>query len=937
MTDFIRMRFRVLVIGIICLSRPDFALNGAEPSRPRPLHILADKWGQAELMRNICARYEFYYRMSYGLPPECLAECHTILIAGGRSIAKLDRERLLEFLKGGGNLILPGRNAHPYFTILPEVLGANAQLTTASAPGFTTQEHPLFDAEEEELEDLFLEDEAGEDATDKDKDGWSTTLFGTVLSKASGGQALVRWEEQVAVWVKDVGKGKVVFLADAIAPLTEIKSKVCVLPTYEEFLAKLFRFLGVPTLAEAASGYGRSVVWQRDPPLEGGRTLLPPYPASDGEVVGALKLRMGQNEHERMPFYTTVPFTPDDVQVTIEPFRGQGTTIPAEQVKIGFQGRLHKNYRGPLVYIRWLGNGETIAFGTAVTTWWLSVWTKNVPPGQYRGLVKIRLGKQGLAVPVEVSVDEAFIPTRKPFRYDAEFYYYKPPEGKVIEALEELGVDFFLGGLVSYGTMGPRVRATGESLIDFARKSPEPLRDQLPLTDFSGWLGRGDRLLQELIRHNITRFRTYGFFGCPPNGFLPLTRALYHDESLDADSLENNRVIIAVMREISRFFREKGYRHYYTKHMDEWGGDAIDAYLRVAIPLARAGWSNVANPNPRTPLANRVQRRRLWPYIHLYWMEDEPELWYDLMRLEPLLPGSEMRREYYTVITGSVWWYLGYLSGPKFAWAHAYRGYSGLHQHGWRRWTYESYNALYLEEKQQYCPSMGILMMAEGIEESQYGHVLRDMVAHLERDARTKGNAVELRRKWHEVVSESPDALLPVVKDRVVKPGATRADFVKAKTTTFALLAEASKAMKQIGVKPTLRWSDFVFVENGAPKATLLHSAQAKAAADALREQIMSETGVEMSARELPADPAAWSQLKNSVVLVNGVDAALNAKVGKHLDGTVNSRYPGEGTYVIHKDGLGNLWVVARDADTLHLGSMNLMRTSDLEPCWFRP
>jgi len=902
--------------------------------------ILGGEMGQSDLMRNVCARYRYYYRMSFRLDAARLGECHTVVMARGGTVTGMNRENLSEFLRKGGNLILPGGLAKPFLALLPDVFGPEAKLTSASAPGFRAADHPLFGKEEEEDEEEMFDEaedeEADEAETETDKQGWSTTLFGTVLTKASGGQALVRWGEHAAVWVKDVGKGKVVFLADGVFPLSEIKSKVCVVPVYEEFLDRLFAFIGVPRLDEAVAKYGKSVVWQRDPGLEGGRALQPPFPTSEDEIVERLAVCLGRNEHERIPFYTSVSFEPERAKVTISALQGAGGTIPPAHVKIGTQGRPSGNYRGPLVYIRWLDNGETLGFASPVMTWWLSVWARDVSPGTYDGTVELALGKERFRLPLKVVVDEARIPERRPFRYDAEFYYYRPPEPGVMPALQELGIDFFIGGVVGYSTAGPVVRSTGKSLIDFARKSKVPLRDKIPPLDFSGWLGRGDLYTQELLRHNITRFRTYAFWGFTPKAFVSLTQGLYRDERLEETSPENERTIIAVMREISRFFREKGYLKYYTKHMDEWSGTAIDGYLRVAIPLAKAGWSNVGNPNPRTPLSNRVQRRRLWPYIHLYWMEDEPELWYDLQRLEPFLPGSEMRREYYTVITGSVWWYVGYLMGSRVAWGYAYRGYSGIHQHGWRRWTYETYNALYLKEKQQFCPSMGILMMAEGIEESQYVHVLKDMIAHLDGNPATRDKATELRAKLGRIVGESPDALLTVVKDWVRKPGLTRAHFTRARNLVFGLLAEARKALQSVEIKPTLRWGDFHLVRDGARSAVILHSGRPEVAAG-MGRQILLETGVALPLGQLPADQREWAKLNGKVILIDSTDRELFGKVSAHLGGIVNERYPRDGAYVIHEDEAGNLWTVGKGSEVLALGTMNVLRVSDLSPCWYRP
>jgi hypothetical protein len=919
---------------LCCLGRT----AGAEGWQTKPLLILADKRGQADVMRNICARYRYFYQMSASLPADKLAQCHTVIVANGGGISGANHDNLTEFLKQGGNLLLPGRNAGPFLGRLPEVFGPEARLAQASAPGFALAKHPLFPQKEVDDEAAMAEEdeETGTAGKGRRKDGWDTTLYGTVLSKPLGGQALVYGGDQAAVWLKPVGNGKVVFLADGVFPLVEVKSKVCVVPGYDEFLDRLFQFLAVPTLEKAAGEYGKSVVWQRDPPLEGGRTLLPPFPASENEVVDKLVLHVGQNEHERIPFHTTVPFVPQQVEVVVGEFvRQGGGAIPPDRVKIGCQGRLSESYRGPLIYIRWLDNGEKLAFGSPVMTWWLSVRTGDVA-GIYKGQVDLKLGEQSFSIPVEVNVEEACIPLRRPFRYDVEFYVSQLPEGKSLPALEELGVDFFVGGMPESSLMDPAVRSTGESLAVLARKAQKPLRDDLPLLDFSGWLGRGDLFLQDLLRHNITRFRTYQFLGCGSGSFVPLTQALFRDDSLSVASPENERTIVAVMREARRFLSEKGILGCYSKYMDEWAGTEVDAYLKVAVPLAKAGWRNVANPNPRTPLANRAQRRRLWPFIHLYWMEDEPELWYDLIRLEPSLPGKEFQREYYTVLASSVWWYLGYLTGPQFAWGCAYRGYSGLHQHGWRRWTYETYNAIYLPEKQQYCPSMGILMMAEGIEESQYGHILREMIAYLAKQPQTKDKALELEKKWHGVVGESPEALLPVVKDVVWRPGLTRAEFTKAKLQVLGLLAEARQALGEVGVRPTMRWGEFDFVRDGKPQVTIVATSPSRAA-ELLRRAIALEAGVELPVEEMPADPAQWPRVQDKAVLVEGSDADLLQKVESHLRGAVSRRYPQEGAYVIHQDERGNLWVVARGAETLALGVENLIQAADLVPCWYRP
>ena len=923
----------ILCLVLLCLISPL-----ATSETPKPLLVVAGDGAMQNVFLNFGARYPFYYRTRSVLTGDQLGQAGVIAMTQGGAIRDVQGADLTGWVKGGGRLIVVG-DFQPWLELLRPLLGPKVEIRPAPPMELEAEEHLLLNGGEED--DPFDEEVRG-------LLNWSSIPFSKMLAGPEGGESLLHAGECSAVWLKTIGEGSVLYLARELFPPFPMKGDhwSFAVKTHDAFLTNLLTYLRVPTMAEAAStAAGPPVAWYREPPpglLEGGRTLFPPIPASPDERLTALRVLAGRNEHERRAFFTTVAFAPEGARATVGPLRGPQSTIPTAGVKVGYQGRPEPDYRGPLCFIRWLQPGETIANPGPVVTWWLDVYTGQSRPGKYRGEIRFEFDKQSLTLPVEVEIDPARIPRRRPFHFSAEFcvtHLERSWRDSWPAHWQELGIDFFTGGQLLSPELDPVVRQDGRRLSEHAREARRPLADQLPLLDFSNSAtGRWDRVMDECLRRRLTIFRTYYYGGVPLTKFTSLSKQLYRREDLTDSSPEVRATAGAVMREYGRFLREKGFRNYYSKCMDEWPSLYLENYLAYSKTLHEAGWGNVANPDVMSVLANRVARERVWPYVDLYWIEGRAAFWYDLQRISPIRPNPKgMRRGFMSFYTGSYWWDRGYLDGPRKGWASAWRRHIGFHLHGWGlRGKYSADNVYLLKDMTEVCPAMNLVMMAEGMDDAQYGVVFQDLLDHLRAEAVTRADAERLTGEWNALVGESPESRLRVKGEVIATEGVTRGDFIQARRDLFRMLAEAHRAVRRLKIAPTLRWGPFRIVTEGKPTATLLHDSDSAEAASEFAARVKAETGVGLSVVRLPADAPDRRELSNCIVFVNTRSGGF-ASVSKTLNGGINRRYPAEGTYAIFEDEPGNLWVAAGTAEVQTLGVMNLLRASELLPMWFDP
>jgi len=891
-----------------------FVAQAAHSTDAKPLRIVAGYGQTAAIFFGVPQRYPYYYRLPYGaLTEEELRRASAVILAEGAQVAVKDAVALTAFLREGGRLVMVGRSANAVLPLLKEVVGANARLVDVRLSGFRPSgAHPLF---------------GGLDAEE-----WPQISIRWALAGMTGGAILLARERQAAAWVEPVGKGQLIYLSEELFPPygTDGKAAKTVAKRRGRLVDNLLTFLQTPRLADLVEGT-TPTVWVREPevsPFEGARSMYPLTPRPN-EIIDVIEITVGRNEHERLPFYVTWPETPETFRASLKPLKGKRGSIPASNIAMGLQDRLGASITCPNVFARWLEPGETLPAFSPVMTLWLDVDAGEAVPGTYEGTLGLEAGERRIDLPLRVEVTAATIPRRRPFHFEVEYYnrVYRSPQMDYLRHWRGFGVDTAIGGYLSYSVVDPPVRATGERLSEYATKANTPFGDNLPLLDFSSL----DPFYHAALQHDLTLFRGYYCFMGEKN-FVNAAKTLYRTD--DPTPAQVRTTAVNMLREVRRYLNEKGIVDVYSKTGDEWGPANLDGYLATATRLNDAGWGNVANPCVKSVLAVRGRRRKLWPVVRVWWMEGEPKLWHRLREVEPALGGpTEIEGGYWMVLTSSYWWNQHYLRGLRMGWGGAWRDYEGLHFHGFLR---NNPGGIYLIKEGQReipCTSVGYTMLAEGVEEGQYLVMLRDMIRTLEK--RGKKSLVDsLEAEAAAIVVDAPEALLPVVKDLITKDGLSRADFTQAKLRVMDLIAKARGELAD--VKPSLRWGDVHLVKDGSPAVSIVTDEAGLQAADALRDGVRRDTGVSLADTRTPIADAELGKAAACVVLSLLEDEEDTARAAKRLQGHVNARYPKAGGYAIVLDAKKNLWIVARDLDSLLHGVNNLLRCARLDPFWYR-
>lgn len=925
------------LVALFVLSMAMGNVSASPTSSGKPLLIVSNVQFET-LFRDLTIRYPYYHLVRSQLTASYLAEFNTILITPKSKISMSDPSLLKAFFDRGGQLILVGpRNTNDMANLAPS-LGNEVRFISSQAHAHVQQpDHPLLKG----VDIATLEE----------------VQLGTVLSPAQGGESVIGVASQAgkpaagtqasALWTKKIGNGRLIFVSDSFFPPYGVPNKIKPVPAWpaqvDQLLKNLLAEVQVPTLEQAVKAMPDFTLWYREPTTwQSARISYPLEPQNKQEQLEKVVIHAGGNEHQRSQFFTTLSKIPATIGAKVSDLQSTNATIAAKHIKVGYQGRPTPDYSGPMTFVRWLNPDDHFPNDSPVITWWLDVDTSNARAGVYKGHVALNLGSQTHNVPVELVVEAAALPSRRLMQFDIEYYIYHSDVFRTqwLEHFQEMGVTSFIGGAPQgqHLTKVLTLRDTGESLADYAAKASQPIGANLPPLDYSYLLaGQSDfaKILQQAVAHGLVDYRSYYFGGVTRQTILRTAKILYRDDSITEDSPQVDELAIAYMSQYARFLRERGYRNYYTKTMDEWGTSRVDKYLKVAIPASKAGWANLANPNIISPLSDRIQRGKIWPYIHAYWIEGSPSLWYELQRRYQV-PAIDMPTGYHTILTSSYWWDLPILGGPRALWATAWRGYAGFHLHGWTRNSYTAQNVLLLDDKRTVCPSQNLLMVSQSYEDAQYLALLNQMTDYLAQHEQTRTQALKLQADLASIISENADALLPVVQNQITKRDLTQKDFAQAKVLVLALLDQARQEMAKLSIQPDLRWGPFYFVKEGKPVAHILHDSLSTSVASQLAKLVQNDTGQSLQISTLPKAPGDWANLRQSVILINTKGPQFD-DICKQLNGWVTRRYPAEGVYTIHEDNHGNLWVVASDDDKLQMAVANLSRTSMLSPVWYVP
>lgn len=931
--------------------------TGLRAERPRTLLIAAGYHEMQALVLNADSRQAFDHNTRIRVqPPEVLEQYGTIMLCDGSDL-DADTDALRAYLESGGNVVIVGQAARLYVPKYQALFGRDATYGPVPGYGIVYAEHPLLadpdggvagiDAKLDDTLDALV-GEGGGPATglepmaepDDDEDAprmalpdapqaqdWPAAPIQDSLVNAAGGFAVIANENHASLWVKEfgTGKGRLVFIADTMCPtfLRESHWKWAT-RSNDAFLARLWTYLGVPKL-EAVATVATPTWWYRPvQSLEGARRLWPHQPQA-GEDVTTLTFVAGQDEYERRMVYLSLPRTPQAVRV----HGVEGAALP---VRVGLQDAPTPDYFGSLCYVRWLQDGEALAPTAPVLTVWVQVDTRDAAPGTHRSTLRLDVDGTTLALELEVEVLPVRLPREHRFLVDYEFYilnmlYPYGYQDTWPAHWQEMGMDVLLSGYLPYPDLESRLPLTdGRDLLQAAQAAPEPLRLNWPPLDFTRAAnGRFDLMVQTCVANNLLSFRTYDAFGLREQHVVALAQALYRDETLTEESPEVAAVLGEFARQAGAFLRSKGMLNLYSKRFDEWHAEGVDPYLRLARPMAAAGWANMANPNVKNVLLVPELRDRLYPVMHAVWLQsNDPAEWAQLTRDAPLTPPpGGMVGGYMSFNTSSYWWDASVLQGMRTLWASAWRRDAGYHRHGWgTRGTYAAAGVYPLPGWRQLCPSIGLLMASEAVDDARYGILLQEMIDAIA--ASDPAVAEALRARWRAIVGDAPGARLPVSGVGVdAEATPTLATFYAARRELLLLLQDAQAALPR--TPPSLRWHSLPLVASGASAYRIQADPGLELAAAELQRAIHARSGV-----TLPI--AAGASGSGPALRLCTPQTAATA-----FAPLLSDRYPADGAYLFLDDADGDLWIVAREPETHMQAIQNLLLSSRLEPRWYRP
>ena len=882
-----------------------------------------------------------HHRIVYALKNNHLKEFQTIILTRNFNSKNFDWSLVNAFFKRGGELVVVGDALPAVLKNLPGVFGGEVRrLRITNKDAATNYEYAK--------NRLF---------TKKIKNHLNGLKLRTALTGLDGGENLIWKNSSVYAWQKKIGNGKLLYLPKEIllpswpknfyklkSPFFTKKNKN--VKSYSDYAFNiLLNYLGVVKLSKKIAVFVNksAIIWNRSMDdsiylFEGAMSLVPPYPKNNSEKISSVKIETGPTGYTRKMFFLNLPRTVENVTFHFSNLVSAEKTISKKNIRLGIQGKLDPEYRGPYVYVNWLENDATRFALSTVSTMWLEVRAEGALPGNYRGNVTLRIAGGKLAkIPISVTVRDVPPPSPNSFKFCLEFSVHdlrRVPIDSWLNQWERLGVSFLNAGNSAWDQYDPIIRATGERLSEFAEKSGTPLNDKLPELDFSlETLGRFDLLLQKAVARNISTYRTYYFNGQFRKNFVMLAKKLYRNDKINVDSPEVGLTAAAVMRQLGVFLREKGMLEYYSKSLDEWHAKALPSYLSVAKYVHQAGWGNIGNPDVSV-LGNKYLRKRIWKYIQIYWMEVHPKFWADL-KSHTNPPVSTMPCGYFSFATSSYWWNNSYMDGYEIMWASAFNGDAGFHMHGWARG--KTYAGVYfLDGLKKPCPSMGLLMYAEAISDVRYVKMLQNMLLKLK-----KHNPVAFKRyhsQWRKVLNNSPDAFLPVVNGRISSKSLSSESFRIAKTTTFDLIEKIMEDMRKIEIEPTLKWSDTQIVTKGKRAISILYVDSLRKEALSLQQYVKSSTGVSLKLKKFNFSIIQNINTKNAIVICDISRKNARLKLGAMLNGVITECYPHAGSYVFHEDKLNNtLWIIGDSADCMKTAIMNLSKTMKLHPYWYKP
>lgn len=871
--------------------------------------------------------HQLYYRSSGAetctLDWSRLQDYSTVIVCVGmRGTPKVTPQQaasIEEFVQQGGNLVIVGA-ALEYFSD-PNVAARlhGIQLLRNAKPAAcrgTSPEHPLFSV-------------LGAEPI-------QATPMGI---KPEGGRVLLADEKQnVAAFERQIGAGYVLLLPQELFPPFGPGRSIAddkLDPRVRPFLARLFEHLHVPLFEQAVrEGVAGSRLrnrtltpWYRPPDhyvFQGAHMLAPPYPVHEREVLTQIRRQVGIDEHERVPIYLTARDVQGPVSIQLRQRTRKKPDLFAN-ARVRVQGRPAEHRTGPTVYLSDLArDGDKLLLDVAACdtkTLWLQFDTRGASPGTYAGEVAFTAGGRTQKVAIQLEVFDAPIPAYHRLHFEIEANtlaaYIQGKRENLIAAVDDFEaahVDCLMMSPIMYNDA--KISGTGELLSSFLRPENRARfeRGDLPGINFSDY----DWYFQEAIQRGLITHRGYQWYNA--DRYAPMVARMCGQPSVAPDSAEMRRFYDWYLAEVLRYLRERGYRFIYLKWGDEWGPDQLDWICNSTMPLKKLGWGIVLNPNGKSVVSVPAMRERLLGLIDCWMMNDGMPHYREAVaevakRREIVSPDGLM-----LVTTSSWWWNQPLDTGWYHGYTMAHNDVRAFHYHGWTR---GGNHGAYLDNSDGRFvihPSISYQLMGEGLEESEYLVLAKQLVRH----AQKRGlDVAQYQKRLDSLVGEGTDKLIPMQYEEAFAmpaPGprlGARVPMEKYQDAKARLLPMVAELRARLGpAQRKLRWGYAWLHEGGRAPLRIGHGtdleSQAKHLARLFDMKSEGTTTVRLEAcgTEPPApgkDVCFWlvdTRDKNAVGALKQRFASL----------AVGDDYPAKGSYALYGPlawGDGHLVIIA--------------------------
>jgi len=451
-------------------------------------------------------------------------------------------------------------------------------------------------------------------------------LGNSAPNKLTTGQAVITRNGDPIVFRNVYGKGEVWFVGFEYfriintEKVADAKERVGRAP--RDFLQKLILQGGVQKKSERIAaglqtlGVTTPVAWRRDfAHARGAAFAEPPYPEK-GEQVEALRIDLGQNEWESVPFYLSSARPDEKFTVTLSDLATADGRhkIPASALRLRVQGVAAPHLTVGPFWLLDAARRETAAGAVydvplkanESNTVWLTLNTDNIAPGSYRGQVRF---SQAAMKPLNLQVEvwPVKLPGREYFQTEATFlwnslmngekgksYNFPNPPGDMepfkrhITNLAQHHITINLdnswtnrfGGSVSL--KNARIKATGMGLEE-AMKQGLIKENALPELDLSYF----DPFVEIPIQAGMPSFH-FNFKNFD-NTWISYSRAITGDKELAADSPRHAAIKRWIFGEIVGYLRGKGITEIICFIADEIPPNEIPEVLHRAQLMKEFG------------------------------------------------------------------------------------------------------------------------------------------------------------------------------------------------------------------------------------------------------------------------------------------------------------------------------------------------------------